>query len=53
MGEIFFILGAWLMVSGIKDIRTSLKIKDSYEYADEAYEESVDNETFTEGSAVA
>lgn len=23
MGEIFFFIGAWLMVSGIKDIRTA------------------------------
>ncbi len=23
MGEIFFLIGAWLMVSGIKDIRTA------------------------------
>jgi len=54
MGEIFFIIGVWLVVSGAMDIHEALKIKDSYENSSEAYGESDSStETVIEGGAVA
>lgn len=47
MGGIFFFIGAWLMVSGAKDIRESKKIRDTYE------EQACETEAVIDGGAVA
>lgn len=51
MGEIFFIIGAWLVFSGIKDIREAMKIRDTDDKACEKI--ASDAEDIIKGSSVA
>ncbi len=54
MGEIFFVLGLWLMVSGAMDIHEALKIKDSCENSSDSCETyDSDSESMINSNAVA